>query len=171
MGEKVTISFDTKIKETVAALADPGLLLVTQGKDGKPNAMAIGWGTIGITWGEPMFAVLVRPSRYSYKLLEENGDFTVNVMPESMKDVVMYCGTESGRDVDKFAEKDLTAVAGLEASVPIIAESLIAYECRTVGATDPLPETLEAAIRQSAYPNGDYHRIYYGKILCVRAEA
>ena len=171
MGEKVAIPFDAKIKETVAALADPGLLLVTQGKDGKPNAMAIGWGTIGITWGEPMFAVLVRPSRHSYALLEENGDFTVSVMPESMKDVVMYCGTASGRDVDKFTEKNLTAVPGCEVSVPIIGESRIAYECRTVGTTDLLPETLETGIRQSAYPNGDYHRIYYGKILCVRAEA
>jgi len=170
MNKKIEIPFDSRIQETLAALADPGLLLVTQGKDGKPNAMTIGWGTVGTVWGQPMFVVLVRPSRYSYGLLEENGDFTVNVMPDAMEDVILYCGTVSGRDADKFADKGLAPMPAVEVNAPIIAESRIAYECRTVGTTDLLPEGLEEAIRQSAYPKDDYHRVYFGKILCTRAD-
>ena len=48
MSEKTEIPYDVKLKETLNSLADEGLLLVSQGNDGKPNAMAIGWGTIGV---------------------------------------------------------------------------------------------------------------------------
>ena len=170
MAEKITVPYDALLKNTLRALGKDGLLLVSQGADGSPNAMAIGWGTIGSVWSRPMFVVLVRPSRYTHELLEANGDFTVNVLPKTMGDVVTYCGTVSGRDHDKFAEKNLTAVAGLECETPIVGESLIAYECRTVMTTDVLPDRIDGAIRSSAYPAGDFHRVYFGKILCVRAE-
>jgi len=171
MTEKIEIPYDALLKETLNALSGEGLLLVTQGKEGGPNAMAIGWGAIGSVWGEPMFIVLVRPSRYTYRLLRENRDFTVNVMPDNMSDVVTYCGTVSGRDEDKFAEKGLTPVPGLRAQAPIIAESRVAYECRTVMSNDVIPERLDPSIHDSAYPSDDFHRVYFGKILCVRGEA
>ena len=170
MSEKIEIPYDVKLKETINSLADGGLLLVSQGNDGKPNAMTIGWGTIGIIWGRPMFVVLVRLSRHTYKLLEEDGDFTVNVMPDTMVDAVMYCGRVSGRDEDKFAEQGFTAAPALHVKTPIIGESLIAYECRTVMRNDVLPETLDSAILDSAYPSGDLHRIYFGKILGVQVD-
>ena len=170
MSEKIEIPYDVKLKETLNSLAGEGLLLVSQGNEGKPNAMAIGWGTIGIIWGQPMFVVLVRPSRYTYKLLEENGDFTVNVMPDTMVDIVTHCGTVSGRDEDKFAAQGLTAVPASHVKTPIIGESLIAYECRTMMRNDVLAETLDATIRDSAYPSGDFHRVYFGKILGVQID-
>ena len=104
-------------------------------------------------------------------MLDENGDFTVNVMPDAMKDVVTYCGTVSGRDHDKFAEKHLTALPGLQVNVPIIGESRVAYECRTVLSTEMLPDRLDRSIRESAYPSGDFHRVYFGRILCVRGDS
>ncbi len=170
MADKIAIPYDARLKETLAALAKPGLLLVTQGRNGSPNPMAIGWGTIGIVWGIPIFTVLVRPSRHSYTLLEENGDFTVNVMPAHMAKIVMFCGTTSGRNVDKFAEAGLTPMPPLQCTTPIIAESLIAYECRTVMANDVLTDRMDTGIQNSAYPTGDFHRVYYGKILSARAE-
>jgi len=171
MSKKIEMTYDAGLKQTLSALTDVGLLLVAQGRNGKPNAMTIGWATVGSIWGLPMFVVLVRPSRYTYGLLNENGDFTVNVMPDGMKDVVTYCGTVSGRDRDKFAEKGLTATPGLQANAPIIAESLIAYECRTVLTNEVLPDRLAASIKESSYPSGDFHRVYFGKILCVQGEA
>ena len=113
MSEKVQVHYDSLLKETLEAMTSMGLLLVAQGKSGKPNAMAIGWGLIGSVWSRPVFTVLVRPSRYTYQLLEENGDFTVNVLPQKMKAAVDLCGTVSGRTHDKFAEAKLTAAPGL----------------------------------------------------------
>ncbi len=170
MADKIEVPYDACLKETLPALRSSGLLLVSQGKDGKPNAMTIGWGTVGTVWSQPNFVVLVRPSRYTHKLLEENGDFTVNVMPEGMADVLDYCGTVSGRDHDKFADKSLTPVPGLQSNAPIIGESVVAYECRTMLRTQVLPDRLDQEIHNSAYPSGDFHTIYFGKILTVRAD-
>ena len=170
MHDKVQVHYDSLLKETLEAMTSMGLLLVTQGKSGKPNAMAIGWGLIGSVWSRPVFTVLVRPSRYTYQLLEESGDFTVNVLPPKMKSAVDLCGTVSGRTRDKFAEAKLTAAPGLHGKAPIIAESLIAYECRTIMTNDVPPERLDRGIRASAYASGDFHRLYFGNILCVLAD-
>ena len=170
MQGKVQVHYDSLLRETLEAMTSMGLLLVAQGKNGKPNAMTIGWGLIGSVWSRPVFTVLVRPSRYTYQLLEENGDFTVNVMPQKMKAAVDLCGTVSGRAHDKFAEAKLTPAPGLRVKAPIIAESVIAYECRTVMTNDVPPEQLEREIRGSAYSSGDFHRLHFGNILCVLAD-
>lgn len=169
MTEKITVPWDSMLRETLTALAKPGALLVTQGVDARPNAMTIGWGTIGVIWSQPIFCVLVRPSRYTHKLLEENGDFTVNVMPSAMLAAVVLCGKASGRTVDKFKEGGMTAAAGIEARAPIIDESVTAYECRTVMRNEVDPNRLDPAILRGAYGSGDFHTLYYGRILCVRA--
>ena len=171
MADRIEIPFDARLNETLNTLGDPGLLLVSQGKSGKPNAMAIGWACFGRIWSMPMCVVFVRPSRYTHQLLEENGDFTVNVMPDGMTDAVIHCGTVSGRDEDKFAEMKLTAVQGLQSSAPIIGESTIAYECRTLTTNEFIPDRVAPEVVRSAYPNGDFHRVHYGKILSVRADA
>ncbi|HOK57321.1 MAG TPA: flavin reductase [bacterium] len=99
---KEKIDYREVLKETVEALENGLVLLVSVDKKGKPNPMAIGWGAMGEIWGKPVFIVLVRPSRYTYSLIEQTEDFSVNVADESMKDIVIYCGTVSGRNHDKF---------------------------------------------------------------------
>lgn len=168
--EKIEVPYDALLRETMAAMTDAGLLLVTQGKKGGPNAMTIGWGTIGSVWSRPIFAVLVRPSRYTHGLLLENGDFTVNVMPTSMEQAVNHCGAASGRNTDKFRDTGMTPAPALKVKTPIIAESLIAYECRTMMTNEVLPATLDRSIRESAYASGDFHTIFYGEILAARAD-
>ena len=56
-----------------------GILLTTKGK-GKVNTMTIGWGTIGIEWGRPVFVAYVRESRFTRQILDENPEFTVNFL-------------------------------------------------------------------------------------------
>lgn len=167
--EYVTVPFMTYVLETLSRLSEPGLLLVTASKDGKPNAMAIGWATIGVVWGKPIFAVLVRPSRYTYKLLEESDSFTVCVPSRRFHDVVNFCGTRSGRDHDKFAECKLQILPSTKVKAPGIAGCPVIYECHIVHKNDIAPATLTSEIRASAYPKGDFHRVYYGEILAVRA--
>ena len=168
---KQDVAHDSYAVESTRTMHQTGLLLVTKAEDGKPNAMTIGWGTIGMIWSKPIFIVLVRPSRYTYGLLEETGEFTVNLMPPEMGPVVEFCGTASGRDHDKFAEKGLTATPAKQIATPIIEQSLVAYECKVVHKNDILPEALIEDIKDSAYSSGDFHRVYYGQILNVQAEA
>jgi len=164
------IPFMQYARETVDAMKKWGLLLTSLDGCGRPNTMAIAAGTIGEIWGKPIFIVLVRPSRYTYGCIEATGDFTVNVPPTGLKDAVEFCGSVSGRDVDKFKEKGLTATAGRAVKSPIIKECPINYECKVVHKNDIVPENLQAQLAASSYASSDYHRVYFGEILAALAD-
>ncbi|MCP5114290.1 MAG: flavin reductase family protein [bacterium] len=167
---KTRIQYTDYFAETMRRMREDGLLLVTTSADGQPNVMTIGWGTIGSIWARPTFVVLVRPSRYTYSRLEEVGDFTVNVPPPGLADAVAHCGTVSGRDHDKFQEKRLTIVGSQQVRPPVIEECVIHYECRTLHRNDMVPEAVVQAVLDDAYPEGDFHRIYFGEIVAAYAE-
>jgi flavin reductase (DIM6/NTAB) family NADH-FMN oxidoreductase RutF len=167
---KIEASYTDYLKETNKVLGHGGLLLASVDAEGNPNAMTIGWGTIGIIWGKPVFVVFVRPSRYTYNLIEITNDFTVNVPTPGLADKVSYFGTVSGRDRNKFKEKRLTATPGKKVKSPIIEECCIHYECRVVNKNDIMPDNLADEIRHGPYRQGDFHRIYFGEILEVYAD-
>lgn len=167
---KVEVPFDQYMREATAALTHQGVLLVSLDPQGKPNAMAIGWGAVGNIWGKPMYICLVRPSRYTYRCLEATGDFTVNLLYPQYSQQVLFCGTKSGRDCDKFAECGFTAVPAETVKSPYIAQSGLVYECRVVHYNDVIPDHFAQEILDSAYTEGDFHRVYFGEILRTLAE-
>jgi flavin reductase (DIM6/NTAB) family NADH-FMN oxidoreductase RutF len=169
MGKKL-VDYTTCVEETIQAFKEDRVLLVSQGKQGPPNAMAIGWGQIGVIWSKPIFTVLVRPSRYTYNLIEETKEFTVSIVPPGLKDVVLYCGQVSGRDHAKFQEKGLTAIPASHINTPLIKECVIQYECKIVYTHDLIPAGLAASIVADYYPKGDFHRVYVGEILACHRE-
>lgn len=170
---KIDASYSDYMMETHKMLRRGGLLLASVDAQGNPNAMTIGWGTIGIGWNRPVFCVLVRPATYTYGLIEITGDFTVNVPTTALRDDVLYFGTVSGRDEDKFKTRGLTATPGRLVNSPIVEECAIHYECRVVHKHDVLPDTLSDDIRNGIYRhlNIGFHRIYFGEILAVYADA
>jgi len=167
---KVRVRYTDYFAQTIQRMREDGLLLVTQGADGKPNIMTIGWGTMGAIWSRPIFIVLVRPSRYTYSRLEAMSDFTVNVPPTELAAAASHCGTVSGRDHEKFREMHLTAVPSREVRAPIIQECILHYECRTLHRNDVIPDALAQAIRDEAYPEGNFHRVYFGEIVAAYAD-
>lgn len=155
-------------ERTMKMLGSDGLLLGAYDSSGKANIMTIGWGTLGIIWGVPIWSVLVRPSRYTYDCIEHSGAFTVNVPTEAMAPAMGICGTLSGRDIDKFAECNLTAERAQTVSAPLVTECPIVYECQVVADNDLLPPKIAAEITDGYYAQGDFHRVYFGKILVAR---
>ncbi len=167
---KIKVGPTDYLPETMQALASPGLLLVSLDQRGRPNAMTIGWGSIGLYWGKPIFVVPVRESRYTYGCINRAGDFTVNLLPRSLADLAAFCGTVSGRDHDKLAEANLTAAPSLSVKSPVIQECLLHYECKVVHVNDVVPKALARDLAGACYARGDYHRFFFGQILNVRAE-
>jgi len=106
----------------------PAFLITCAGEDAQPNAIAIAWLT-PVSVDPPLLAFAIHPRRYSYQLLKENLAFVVNVMAYDQAPEVLFCGRCSGRDVDKFAEADLTAVSARSVDAPAIAEALAHVEC------------------------------------------
>ena len=166
--EKVELS--KYIGETEKLLRHGGLFLVAEGKDGKPNAMTIGWGLIGTMWSQPFFVVAVRKSRYTYKLIEESNKFTVCVPGKGMKEALQVCGTKSGRDMDKFKELGLKAARGKDVDAPIIEGCPIVYECDVAYKTQVDKGDVVLEIEKAVYGRGDYHALYYGWVKAVYAE-
>jgi flavin reductase (DIM6/NTAB) family NADH-FMN oxidoreductase RutF len=167
---KVLAPYTKYFADTMQRVSDEGLLLVTQGSDGKPNVMTIGWAMIGEVWYRPIFLVLVRPSRHSYSRLEQVSDFTVNVLPRELAAAAGLCGSVSGRDHDKFQGAKLTPAASREVRSPIIQECVVHYECRTVQRVDMAPAALVQSIHEQFYKNGDFHRVYFGEIVASYAD-
>jgi flavin reductase (DIM6/NTAB) family NADH-FMN oxidoreductase RutF len=167
---KRKVNYLSYVRQTIETLSSTGALLVSVDEKGKPNAMAIGWGTIGFVWRMPVFVVLVRPSRYTYGLIEKAGDFTVNIPGPDLKEIVESCGSVSGRSEDKFAKTGLVPLPSTEVKSPIIKQCIINYECKVVHKNDVIQNILSREIIESCYPKGDFHRLYYGHIVCVHAD-
>ncbi|MBN2446534.1 MAG: flavin reductase [Phycisphaerae bacterium] len=158
-------------RETYERMTHEGILIAALDPAGKLNPMTIGWGLFGLIWGRPLFQVLVRPSRYTYGCIEHIGDYTVNVMPRELKTAVAFCGSESGRDYDKLAEMDLNVLPSRHIKSGGIAEADIVFECRVVHVNDVREPTFPAEIISNYYPDGDFHRVYFGQILAVSVRA
>jgi len=162
---KVQIDYPKAMELTTKVLGSYGALLVANDRQGKPNVMTIGWASYGIIWSKPMMLVLVRPSRCTYQFIEQSASFTVNLPPPEMADVAAFCGTVSGRDVDKFKEKKLTALHGKRVLASYVDECVVHFECRIVHKNYVTPQLLDPEIIRGLYPQGDFHAIYYGEIL------
>ncbi|MGI6066563.1 MAG: flavin reductase family protein [Bacillota bacterium] len=158
------IAFSELAKETLEQIKSGAFLVVQDGD--KANIMTIGWGSIGFIWKRPVFTVLVRYSRYTYELLEKVNEFTVNFpLQNNMNQELSFCGTKSGRDVDKFMECRLTPVPAKKVAAPVIKECDYFYECRIVCRQAMQPALVDEEIISTSYPNGDFHMLYYGEIL------
>ena len=146
-----------------------GILLTTKAEN-EVNTMTIGWGTIGIEWGRPMFVAYVRESRHTRKLLDANPEFTVNCfLGDADSKVIGFCGTKSGRDVNKIQELGLHLEEAELISVPGIRELPLTLECKVVYRNEQLWYNLPQAILDRYYPEKDgirdHHIAYYGEIV------
>ena len=150
-----------------------GVLLTTKSGD-EVDTMTIGWGTIGVEWKKPIFTVFVRESRHTKKLLDENGEFTVNFPYGAFdRSILGICGTRSGRDMDKIKELGLTLEPGETVSVPGIKEFPLTLECKVIYRQDQDPaaineeNTARFYPKNEQFPAGDYHTAYYGQITAA----
>ena len=66
-------------------------------------SVTIGW-TGTICTQPSMVSLSVRPERYSHHLIQESGQFAINLPTEALVRSIDWCGVKSGRDVDKFAD-------------------------------------------------------------------
>lgn len=145
--------------------AIPGGVLLTA-KDGeRVNSMTIGWGTIGIEWGKPIFIAYVRPSRFTYDMICRTGEFTVNIPVGDAKQILNFCGKHSGRDVDKVESLNLTLENPLEINAPGIRQLPLTLECRVIYQQEQILTRIPQSLQTRFYPDpADCHTAFYGEI-------
>ncbi len=107
----------------------PVVMVTVSDGCGNDNIITIAWtGTIN---SDPaMVSISVRKSRYSYELLNKNGEFAINLVTRDLTYAMDYCGVKSGRDIDKFKETKLTKQKASTINVPLIKESPLSMECK-----------------------------------------
>lgn len=109
----------------------PAVMVSVADQEGNANIITVAWaGTI--CTNPPMVSISVRPERYSYHMIEETGDFVINLTTEELAFATDYCGVKSGRDVDKFQMAHLTAEPSEYVKAPCIKESPVNIECKVV---------------------------------------
>ena len=113
----------------------------------RSNIIALGW-KMRTSLQPPMVAISIGKTRYSHQLLNEVGEFVLAFPGEDLAEQVFFCGTNSGRNVDKFKEANLTPVEAKSVKPALIEECAVNFECRVTG-------TLET---------GD-HTIFAGEVL------
>ena len=148
-------------RETIGKLTGNGIILVA---GDHPNPMTIGWATLGEIWHRPVMTVLVRPTRFTYALMEKSRDFSVCVLGEAYEKHLAFCGTKSGRDHDKIRVCGFTMEPGIRISTPYIAESDFHFECRMIYKQGLNPDALDPSINEQFYPRRDWHTVYFGEI-------
>ncbi|MBE6543608.1 MAG: flavin reductase family protein [Ruminococcaceae bacterium] len=120
----------SKIKLSAGTLTAPvPPTLVSCGSVDAPNAFTVAWTGI-LNTKPPMTYISVRPSRYSYELIKNSGEFVINLPPSTLVRTVDLCGVKSGRDIDKFKTYGLSAAESFEVSAPSIEECPVSIECR-----------------------------------------
>ncbi len=134
------------------------------------NTMTIGWATIGLIWQKPILSIAVRPTRHTFSIIEKTDNFTVSVPYGGMEEEVTFCGTQSGRDFDKFQQCNLETNEAQKVASPIIKLSGLHFECSIVYKSAMDPAHLVDSYEKH-YPQKDYHTLYFGEIVdCYETE-
>ena len=138
--------------------------LLTSGDESGYNTMTASWGFMGFMWRKSVFTTVVRPTRYTYEFMEKNDLFTVSFFDEKYRPALSFCGSYSGRDVDK-AQK-----TGLD---PLFIDGTTAFEqaetvlvCKKIYAQDMDVSCLAEEIKP-INGNDPIHKQYIGEILRV----
>jgi len=107
----------------------PAVMVTCERPGEKPNIITIAWA--GTVCSDPaMVSVSIRRERYSHAVIQETGEFVINLTTAALAKAADFCGVRSGRDIDKFKETGLTPCPSKEVQCPGIAESPVNIECR-----------------------------------------
>lgn len=111
-------------------------VMVSCGKYGEEtNIITIAWaGTV--CSDPPMVSISVRPTRHSYAMIKETGEFVINLVSEELTAAMDTCGVVSGKKQDKWKLCRLTQEPAEKVSCPMIEEAPVQIECRVVSDTD-----------------------------------
>jgi len=142
-------------------------LLLTAGTMENCNMMTVAWGSIGCMWNRPFVQIVVRPQRYTLEFLEKSQCFTLCAFPEKYRKDLQLLGSVSGRDRDKLSETGLTLKPSESVLSPGYNEADLILECRKIYRQPMDPEGFVTDAGAKAYPEKDYHIIFFGEILAA----
>ena len=107
------------------------VFVVSTDQKGRPNIMIAGW-FVTLSSDPPLVGVALANKRYTKKLISERREFVIAFPSDQMAQEAVFCGTHSGRDVDKFEATGLKTLPGKKTQIPLIKECVANFECKLV---------------------------------------
>ena len=136
------------------ALAAPMIysLVTSLDTNGRPNALGVSW--VMRTSLDPFLLMIsIDHSRYSHAGIDFHKEFVVHYPSAEQAEAAWFCGTRSGRDIDKIKEAGLSLIDSVAVQVPTIEGATVAFECKVVG----------------QFETGD-HTVFIGKVVATRGD-
>ncbi|MHB0878874.1 MAG: flavin reductase family protein [Anaerolineae bacterium] len=127
------------------------VLIVSRRADGFVDVMPAGW-VMRASGAPPMFAVAVNRANYTNDLIRGSGEFVLAFPSAGMGSTVQFCGSRSGRSVDKVREGGLGTTPALHLATPLLADAYLNFECKLSG----------------AHEAGD-HTVFVGEVVAAHA--
>ncbi len=151
-----------------ALLAPLPTVMLSCGSMEESNIITVAWAGI-VNTHPPMVSVSIRPTRHSYQMICDRGEFVLNLTPKKLVRAADFCGMYTGRKVDKFEACRLTKEESAAVAAPRIAQCPLSMECKVkeripLGSHDLfLAEVLTVAVEESLLDAS-------GKLCLERAE-
>ena len=118
-----------------ALLAPVPPALVTCANGEEQNVLTVAWTGITNTV-PPKTYISVRPSRHSYEIIKQSGEFAINLTTKDLVRAADWCGVHTGAKVNKFERCRLKTEPASVIGCPILSDSPLVLECRV---TDVIP--------------------------------
>jgi len=141
-------------------------MLITGGNADGFNSMTASWGALGVQWEKPVAHCLVRPTRHTYKFIDQCDYYTLSFYDSKYADKLSYFGTVSGRDEDKVKGSGFTPKI-LDCGAACYEEANLILVCKKLYYHDINPAAFKVPEIEDNYPKKDYHRVYVGEIVEV----
>mgnify|MGYP000982540223 FL=1 len=139
-------------------------MLITAGSREKFNTMTASWGGAGVLWNKNVTFAFVRPQRYTREFMDKGDVYTLSFFGPEYRWELTFCGTKSGRDVDKAKETGFHPAAASCGAVYFEEASLVLV-CRKIYIQDLDPKGFLLPEIAKNYEQEDYHRMYVGEVL------
>ena len=139
-------------------------MLITAGDAKGFNTMTASWGTTGVLWNKPVAICFIRPHRHTFLFAEKHDGYTLSFFDHHYREVLDYCGTHSGRDIDKVTQTGLKSIQTPLGNIAFEQARLV-LDCRKLYSDFLKPENfIMQEIAAKNYPKMDFHRFYIGEI-------
>ena len=104
---------------------------VSSAHDGRCNVMAASWA-MPLDFDPPKVAVVVDARSFTRELIEGSGEFVLSIPTKAIADKVLAVGSQSGREMDKFAAYSVGTSPATKVQAPLIDGCVAWLECRVV---------------------------------------
>jgi flavin reductase (DIM6/NTAB) family NADH-FMN oxidoreductase RutF len=137
---------------------------------GTPDIITLGWA-MPTSNQPPMVAISVGHTRYSHELISKGKEYVLAFPGPDLAEACMFCGTNSGRDVDKVKEMKLKTHPAKLIKPPLLGGCVSNFEVRVTGEFDTGDHTIFAGEVVAAHVEDETaERVYNfaGKFLPAR---